>query len=527
MLKSMRLRNLRSFPDDESLPFVDIKPLTVLLGKNSSGKSSFLRSFPLFRQSVEGKASGPVLWYGSYVDFGAFSEAKMHNSDTDIISFDFKLSIDLNRRKNFYLGQYHEQNEMFGRGLADIEVSIGVSESNKKTVANQVVVKIDSFEYLIKFDGDDKCQLFVNGDEFEGMESLNFISVNSILPVVGRFVKFERDFNGSKQALRRFHDDYVSSYFSDLLIECIRGYFHPNTTHKTISDGIDRLGVCTLTTVVNNLGIIFRGNKTFVKNLSNYGNEIYPLVYELLLHRSLTEILAVINSDLEDVFKGVRYIAPLRATAERYYRHQDLRVDEIDHTGSNLAMLLRSFSASENIRFSSWTMENFGFSVKVLEQGLHYSLIIKTGINKKEYNINDMGFGFSQILPIVAAIWMEIYRKDAKRSRGYRRQVIFTIEQPELHLHPEYQARLARMFASVIKIAKENKFNLIILFETHSKSMIDSIGDCIEEKIISERDVNIALFEKNIEETATEIKFSKFNSSGYLLDWPIGFFSGR
>ena len=58
MLKSIRLRNLRSFPNDDDAPYVDLKPLTVLIGKNSSGKSSFLRSLPLLRQSVEANTTG-------------------------------------------------------------------------------------------------------------------------------------------------------------------------------------------------------------------------------------------------------------------------------------------------------------------------------------------------------------------------------------------------------------------------------------------------------------------------------------
>lgn len=76
MLQSIRLRNLRSFADTDNSPYIDLKPITVLIGKNSSGKSTFLRSLPLLRQSVEAHTTGPILWYSSYVDFGAFSEAK-------------------------------------------------------------------------------------------------------------------------------------------------------------------------------------------------------------------------------------------------------------------------------------------------------------------------------------------------------------------------------------------------------------------------------------------------------------------
>ena len=192
-------------------------------------------------------------------------------------------------------------------------------------------------------------------------------------------------------------------------------------------------------------------------------------------------------------------------------------------------MLLRSLSKLENIEFSNWTLHNFGFKVRVDEQGLHYALKIQTENDDREYNINDMGFGFSQILPIVASIWLETSGKHTRTRIRRRRnnQLIFAIEQPELHLHPEYQSRLARMFCSVIKTAKDKGVNISIIFETHSKTMVDTLGDCIEEGIIKHTDVNIALFQKEIEDNKTEIKFSSFDQDGYLEQWPVGFFSGR
>ncbi|KZY86050.1 hypothetical protein A3749_09470 [Oleiphilus sp. HI0078] len=106
MLHSMRLRNLRSFSDDNKSPFIDLKPLTIFVGKNSSGKSSFLRSLPLLRQSVEANTTGPILWFGTYVDFGAFSEAKKYDCDSDTIYFDFKLDLDLSNA-HFFSSRYY------------------------------------------------------------------------------------------------------------------------------------------------------------------------------------------------------------------------------------------------------------------------------------------------------------------------------------------------------------------------------------------------------------------------------------
>lgn len=305
-------------------------------------------------------------------------------------------------------------------------------------------------------------------------------------------------------------------------VKKVAKFFHPNTSDDTILNGIRKLGLCDKESLDKYLRSVYRGNKTFNRNLNENSEIICDVFYEVIIKTLLDDIIASVNAELSSSFRSVRYIAPLRATAERYYRHQDLQADEIDHTGSNLAMLLKSLSQKEKNKFSEWTMESFGFSVRVEELGLHYALKIKSGDDSIEYNINEMGFGFSQILPIVASIWLE-----TRKSNKEQNQLMFVIEQPELHLHPEYQGRLAKLFASTIEVAKEKQIVLKIIFETHSKTMVDTLGDCIEDGIIQANDVNIALFQKKRQSNITEVSFSKFGDNGILTEWPIGFFSGR
>ena len=161
MIKALRLRNLRSFPNSQDASYVDLKPLTVLVGKNSSGKSSFLRSFPLLRQSVEAKTTGPILWYGSYVDFGAFSEAIKHDCNEQIIYFDFKLKINIRRRASFrrrLLRVVTRAEEIL------VNIEVGVAEQADKTVAKQIKLNIHGDEFLFQFDKGKKCSLSINSE---------------------------------------------------------------------------------------------------------------------------------------------------------------------------------------------------------------------------------------------------------------------------------------------------------------------------------------------------------------------------
>ena len=92
--------------------------------------------------------------------------------------------------------------------------------------------------------------------------------------------------------------------------------------------------------------------------------------------------------------------------------------------------------------------------------------LLTGGIKKTEVVINplntdlqlrphDVGVGISQVVPVVATA-----------MAGQNR--LLAIEQPELHLHPKFQAELADLF---IESALGETRNLIIL-ETHSEHLV-------------------------------------------------------
>lgn len=92
-MRSIRLRNFRSFEDTGP---IELRPITILVGANSSGKSSFLRFFPLLRQTVEAATQSPLVWYSDkgYVDFGDFSQAVRRGAKPSEMSIEFELEFD-------------------------------------------------------------------------------------------------------------------------------------------------------------------------------------------------------------------------------------------------------------------------------------------------------------------------------------------------------------------------------------------------------------------------------------------------
>lgn len=68
-MDKIRLQHYRCLEDTG---YLSVKPITVLVGANSSGKSSFLKYFALLKQSVSSFVQGVFLWNGPLVDFRDF-----------------------------------------------------------------------------------------------------------------------------------------------------------------------------------------------------------------------------------------------------------------------------------------------------------------------------------------------------------------------------------------------------------------------------------------------------------------------
>lgn len=79
MLRSLSLKNFKSF---ETLEELEFKPITILCGVNSSGKSSILKSILLLKQTMESQqVDTKLLFNGKMVKLGAF-ENIVHNHNT-------------------------------------------------------------------------------------------------------------------------------------------------------------------------------------------------------------------------------------------------------------------------------------------------------------------------------------------------------------------------------------------------------------------------------------------------------------
>ena len=120
-------------------------------------------------------------------------------------------------------------------------------------------------------------------------------------------------------------------------------------------------------------------------------------------------------------------------------------------------------------------------------------------------NIADVGLAVPTVLPVLVAL--------IQADPG---QLVY-IEQPELHLHPRAQWRLAQLLAQ----AANRGVRLVI--ETHSSLLLRGILTQIAENKIANDKVILHWFERNNETGISSVHTKEPDSAGRVGDWPEDF----
>lgn len=536
-LNGIQLKNVRSLKDTG---MQQLAPITILVGENSSGKSTFLRTFPLLGQSIRKKTSGPILWAGDvddYVDFGSFEETVTNDKSSEMaFAFTFDLDAERARAGNSMFFVEIEKSRKKAPQNIHVRYEITITKAGEEgSRVSKLHLTLNDYEVLLDILHGEIC---IGGEKVE-------LSANKRKKEEVEFLSFWRD-EAPKSIFDFELPDICSAIYADIESSLC--------SEKNTRDGervhpqILRIAVAYIGKVLFEDGGLDRLNDRLVKN---NGPDSYSIVKDIIscvktIGRNLKKIkdenkktqqlnkikllfvyscFENIEEYLETYFRRVHYIAPVRATAERYYRVRNLAVDEVDHQGKNLPMVINSLPAKELKKFQSWTLENFGFKVSTAPMGGNLSLKISLKNSDKEINLSDTGFGYSQILPIITQIWLLSAKKNLMETAPV--PLVVAIEQPELHLHPAMQARLAGAFIASIRLAKKNGYDLQFILETHSETIVNYFGHAISKGKIESGEVKIILFERDPKTNLTEIKNSSYDEDGFLTNWPTGFLAPR
>ncbi|WP_174874427.1 AAA family ATPase [Vogesella oryzae] len=506
-MDSFEISNLKSFKNTGK---IKIKPITIFVGENSSGKSSILRSIPLFKQSMEEKTLGSILWSGKYVDFGTFTESlnmlahKEDSVDNKEISFKFDYkTTSIQRRRS--------QKE--SKEVIPVSLTISVSEEEYDSKSYTLLtIKIHNNVISIKTRPNSKPEeIIINSHNFtkEILENYVFFKDFSVIPSARRYYQMERENRNVVASMLMSKIKEITHHrTSEKTIENIAQYFKYDSDHVLLR----QLKSSYLTGV----------HGAHVTSTWNPETERFKAIKNLVIANNLADILDSVSHYFVMFFHESRYITPLRAAADRYYRIKNISIDQLDPNGSNLAMYLNAMRPTDIEELNHWLKRELKFKIKIESTRGHASIFI-VDENESITNIADNGFGFSQILPILIQVWHVTNSKN-KRTAWMNIPTSIVIEQPELHLHPKMQSKVGEALCKTIEIAKNSGIDLRLLIETHSEQIINSIGRSIENKTITKDDAGIYLVEKK---NFASIREAHYDEGGFLNNWPYGFFDGE
>lgn len=534
-MKNLRIRGLRSLKDTGLLR---IAPITVLLGENSSGKSTFLRTFPLLRQSVEVRTSEPLLWYGRLVDFGSFDEsASSFNREksieiTSIVSILFESGINRVYSRAESINESAKTNDcevnfkiVSGKLIEEEEAGL----TKPASFVSELSLKIFDVNLNIRLKKPGDLTYFsINETDLSEMarSSYEVSQTNSPTPTLySHGEDISEDEDGNLVAVSP-----VNTFKHELHKHC-KLWMHGRAKDNSIISIANRIRLATAPEILEQIKTMQAEKGLWKKQILEWNIESpdFIILRNLLWGYKLDEIINELARVLQRDFSSISYITPLRAAAERYYRQQGLAVNELDSKGENFAQFLRSLTTRDKESLKKWLGFALGVFVELEDLKGHVSLYLVDERTKSRVNLADTGFGYSQLLPIAVQLWLsQTSRRPllTSETRFYRYNTSKTIviEQPELHLHPRIQAKVADILARTV-LEKKNKTTVIV--ETHSEALVNRLGKLVAEGVLTPSDISVVLFNKESFSGPTSISHTEFDSEGFLKDWPLGFFSAE
>ncbi len=385
------MEEVRCFSERQTL---EIRPLTFLVGENSTGKTTALACFHVLANYLRGDG---VDFNSDPYSMGTFRDIVRNSTE---------------KEKTFKLGFAAKYNN------EDIEETVEFVEKKAgvEPIVNSITMKLTDGEIIVQSED-----------------------------AMGR--KFRLDFCNKKQNRYRIAGD------TDRLNEYSAVFFLPPFTRESEDE------------------IVFK--KYFKKK--TYKLECGPW----------------------DIFRdtSVFSTSPVRSRPKRTY---DPTREFDDPEGSDVPMYLMRIETTDKQNwealkthlvefgrnsglFENIDVKNFGHSL-----GAPFQLQVK--VRGPKANITDVGYGVSQILPILVQILNPSISKNA--GNDPMQSFFSLLQQPEVHLHPKAQAELSSL---LVKLA--NKGDQSFIVETHSDYMIDRARIEIRKGTIRPEDVSLIYFE--------------------------------
>lgn len=253
----------------------------------------------------------------------------------------------------------------------------------------------------------------------------------------------------------------------------------------------------------------------------------YGFPGEAVAYYQNMEFLPDLALEMERLLDSVHYLGPLREHPKRTYVFSGAAPEHVGEKGEYwlpafLSAVDRQFKPRNRGRYKSLSslVEEWAVTLGLMksfrarplsENGKEYQVDISTNDNWPAVRLPDVGFGVSQVLPVIVECFY------------VPRCSTIVLEQPEIHLHPAVQASLADLFIEAIGMKERGgDRNLQIIIESHSEHFLRRLQRRIAEQVITEDDAALYFCKPGADGSTIEpLELDKY---GYIANWPENFF---
>jgi hypothetical protein len=438
----VRWQNFRAFKDTG---WIELRPLTVLIGPNNSGKTSIHAPLLLMKQTLQARdESIPLLTNGPLLNSGTFKDIVYgHDANRDIA-----LSIAWHRHQATKEGR---QERLGATPPGDLRLA---------------------------FADDPKGDIVLKSYEVRDVHGRKFLTRNRLQN--GDYSLLHMPRRSPSRPAKRNQPRPSPAYMRDIRVD--------SPDHFLFTPG-----VIFDTTV--------RQATRPRKPRSELGLAGPASMY--------MRIVSWVQGQVTSLLDGLSYIGPLREHPQRLYQLSGEPPVHVGIRGEAAPEVLYRAGRSDLLKDVRKWLRQFELAydlrcAAVGESG--FSIFLKRTRSSPEINLADTGFGISQVLPLIVEGLCE------------EELSLIVAEQPEIHLNPRLQARLADLFVYLATHGKP------VLIETHSEHMVLALRRLIAQGDISSKDVALLFVEKSGDESS--IRHVPIQKNGHIEpdDWPAGFF---
>jgi hypothetical protein len=558
-LQALRVGNFKAFADTQRIP---LKPITLIFGPNSAGKSSFIHSLALAHEAQFGREKRSLARLdvhhtdvgGSAIDLGGFRQYVHRGQLNKRVEWGAELKVS---------ALAPDKDQRLAQLLASVEtvalnIALGIELDDQDRPRNGAAPRVDAIE--VTGDGAELLRMSSRRADGQG-SSLRLDRIASDHPVFRQVLKAivesattseemrPEDFEGANEA--------IAALLPDLLIRVDQ--FFPTAVDLPKAEGAEL-------SPVSMLFPISKGNR----------KEDIAQAVRFYLPRTLNDLIKGLADTLSAELKQLQYLGPLRSFPPRHLafaEHEDanwyagggyawdvVRRDDAvreavngwlgsDKLKTPYKLVVRSLVAADQLKdplaggleaiaddedaMFLGTVDQDGLvmnhyppredsrpffqdvdaSAEVLAKAVESSdidrireLVLVDQRTSTVVTHRDVGIGISQVLPVLVM---------AYGSQGK----LLAMEQPEIHLHPALQAELADVFIEAALGPRKNTF----ILETHSEHLILRLMRRIREGKVSSDDIGVVF----VEPLARGSRFLdlRIDDEGQFIDeWPGGFF---